>query len=173
MINIILVARDTASSISNSQRVLLTERRLDILPKTSLSSISIHINRLATGPIREIYHLQAQYGRFKVGITGEVDERARCCARGNGCAVERRAGSSKAWIQTRFDLILQRRLDVLFGFFLLTDQLEFFRHLGLFENWAATYIAMNFVSGMPVLFGFAMTTGGPKAAFANWTMIGG
>lgn len=26
---------------------------------------------------------------------------------------------------------------------------------------------------MPVLFGFAMTTGGPKAAFANWTMIGG
>lgn len=26
---------------------------------------------------------------------------------------------------------------------------EFFRHLGLFENWAATYISMNFVSGMP------------------------
>lgn len=25
---------------------------------------------------------------------------------------------------------------------------EFFRHLGLFENWAATYISMNFVSGM-------------------------
>lgn len=32
---------------------------------------------------------------------------------------------------------------------------------------------MNFVSGMPVLFGFAMYTGGPKAAFANWTMVGG
>lgn len=32
---------------------------------------------------------------------------------------------------------------------------------------------MNFVSGMPVLFGFAMYTGGPQAAFANWTMIGG
>ncbi|KAF3770596.1 hypothetical protein M406DRAFT_245876, partial [Cryphonectria parasitica EP155] len=27
--------------------------------------------------------------------------------------------------------------------------------------------------GMPVLFGFAMYTGGPQAAFANWTMIGG
>lgn len=50
---------------------------------------------------------------------------------------------------------------------------EFFRHLGFFENWAATYITMNFVSGMPVLFGFAMYTGGPKAAFANWTMVGG
>lgn len=79
---------------------------------------------------------------------------------------------------------------------------EFIRHLGFFENWAATYITMNFVSGascfpcqpteadgtylylpptsttylppgMPVLFGFAMTTGGPKSAFANWTMIGG
>ncbi|KAK2605616.1 hypothetical protein N8I77_008442 [Diaporthe amygdali] len=50
---------------------------------------------------------------------------------------------------------------------------EFFRHLGLFENWSATYITMNFVSGLPVLFGFAMYTGGPKAAFANWTMIGG
>ncbi|KAL1880073.1 hypothetical protein Daus18300_001436 [Diaporthe australafricana] len=50
---------------------------------------------------------------------------------------------------------------------------EFFRHLGLFESWSATYITMNFVSGLPVLFGFAMYTGGPKAAFANWTMIGG
>lgn len=58
----------------------------------------------------------------------------------------------------------------------LTDnghRTEFFRHLGFFENWSATYISMNFVSGMPVLFGFAMETGGPKAAFANWTMIGG
>ena len=32
---------------------------------------------------------------------------------------------------------------------------------------------MNFVSGMPVLFGFAMYTGGPQAALANWTMVGG
>lgn len=50
---------------------------------------------------------------------------------------------------------------------------------------------MNFVSGIPVLFGFAMVTGGPtgisrsistmivkallihEAAFANWTMVGG
>lgn len=32
---------------------------------------------------------------------------------------------------------------------------------------------MNFVSGIPVLFGWVMYTGGPKAAFANWTMVGG
>lgn len=55
----------------------------------------------------------------------------------------------------------------------MTRCAEFFRHLGLFESWAATYITMNFVSGLPVLFGFAMYTGGPKAAFANWTMVGG
>ncbi|KAK5175830.1 uncharacterized protein LTR77_000970 [Saxophila tyrrhenica] len=49
----------------------------------------------------------------------------------------------------------------------------FVRSLGLFENWAATYTTMNFVSGMPVLFGFAMYTGGPQAAFSNWIMVGG
>jgi hypothetical protein len=32
---------------------------------------------------------------------------------------------------------------------------------------------MNFVSGMPVLLGFALATGGPQAAFSNWTMMGG
>ncbi len=32
---------------------------------------------------------------------------------------------------------------------------------------------MNFVSGIPVLFYFVMYTGGPEAAFANWTMVGG
>jgi len=32
---------------------------------------------------------------------------------------------------------------------------------------------MNFASGIPVLFGFVMYTGGPTAAFANWTMVGG
>ena len=32
---------------------------------------------------------------------------------------------------------------------------------------------MNFISGIPVLFGWVMYTGGPKAAFANWTMVGG
>ena len=32
---------------------------------------------------------------------------------------------------------------------------------------------MNFVSGIPVLFGWAMYTGGTQAAFANWTMVGG
>ncbi|KAE9365517.1 amino acid or gaba permease [Stipitochalara longipes BDJ] len=50
---------------------------------------------------------------------------------------------------------------------------EFFRGLGLFENWAATFTSMNFASGIPVLFGFVMYTGGPTAAFANWTMVGG
>src|ERR1700761_4131469 len=50
---------------------------------------------------------------------------------------------------------------------------EFFRSLGFFESWAATFTSMNFVSGIPVLFGFVMYTGGPKAAFANWTMVGG
>lgn len=32
---------------------------------------------------------------------------------------------------------------------------------------------MNFVSGIPGLFGFVMYTGGPTAAFSNWTMVGG
>ncbi|TAQ84582.1 hypothetical protein B7494_g7099 [Chlorociboria aeruginascens] len=50
---------------------------------------------------------------------------------------------------------------------------EFFRSLGLFENWAATFTSMNFVSGIPVLFGFVMYTGGPEAAFANWVIVGG
>ncbi|KAF2840697.1 amino acid transporter [Patellaria atrata CBS 101060] len=49
----------------------------------------------------------------------------------------------------------------------------FFRKLGLFENWAATFAGMNFVSGIPVLFAFAMYTAGPAAAFSNWTMVGG
>jgi len=50
---------------------------------------------------------------------------------------------------------------------------EFVRCLGLFESWAATFTSMNFISGIPVLFGWVMYTGGPKAAFANWTMVGG
>lgn len=50
---------------------------------------------------------------------------------------------------------------------------EFVRCLGLFESWAATFSSMNFVSGIPVLFGWVMYTGGPQAAFANWTMVGG
>ncbi|KAF7549496.1 hypothetical protein G7046_g8330 [Stylonectria norvegica] len=50
---------------------------------------------------------------------------------------------------------------------------EFFRTLGLFENWAATFTTMNFVSGIPMMFAFVMSTGGPQAAFANWTMVGG
>ncbi|KAF3056199.1 hypothetical protein Trihar35433_8273 [Trichoderma harzianum] len=50
---------------------------------------------------------------------------------------------------------------------------EFFRTLGLFENWAATFTTMNFISGIPMMFAFVMSTGGPEAAFANWTMVGG
>ncbi|KAJ9609783.1 hypothetical protein H2200_006111 [Cladophialophora chaetospira] len=50
---------------------------------------------------------------------------------------------------------------------------EFIRCLGFFESWAATFTSMNFISGIPVLFGWVMYTGGPKAAFANWTMVGG
>ncbi|KAI7478550.1 hypothetical protein KC351_g8116 [Hortaea werneckii] len=49
----------------------------------------------------------------------------------------------------------------------------FIRSFGMFEDWAATFTTMNFVSGLPVLFGFAMYTGGPQAAFSNWTMVGG
>lgn len=47
------------------------------------------------------------------------------------------------------------------------------RGLGLIENFIATFVTMNFVSGLAVLFGFAMYTGGPQAALANWTMVGG
>jgi len=47
------------------------------------------------------------------------------------------------------------------------------RGLGLLENFIATFVTMNFVSGLPVLFSFAMYTGGPQAALANWTMVGG
>ncbi|RVX66664.1 hypothetical protein B0A52_09477 [Exophiala mesophila] len=50
---------------------------------------------------------------------------------------------------------------------------EFVRSLGFLESFAATFSTMNFISGIPVLFGFVMYTGGPKAAFANWTMVGG
>lgn len=49
---------------------------------------------------------------------------------------------------------------------------EFYRKLGFFENWAATFTSMNFISGIPVLFAFAMYTGGPTPAFANWTLVG-
>lgn len=31
---------------------------------------------------------------------------------------------------------------------------EFFRSLGFFESWAATFTSMNFISGIPVLFGY-------------------
>ena len=36
--------------------------------------------------------------------------------------------------------------------------------LGLFENWVATFTTMNFVSGMPILLGFALATG-PQVTF--------
>lgn len=44
----------------------------------------------------------------------------------------------------------------------------FIRSFSFIENWAATVNTMNFVNALPILFGFAMTTGGPQAAFANW-----
>jgi hypothetical protein len=44
---------------------------------------------------------------------------------------------------------------------------EFLRSLGFFESWTATFTSMNFVSGIPVLYGFVMYTSGPKAAFAD------
>ncbi|EMC98546.1 hypothetical protein BAUCODRAFT_147061 [Baudoinia panamericana UAMH 10762] len=50
---------------------------------------------------------------------------------------------------------------------------EFRRHLGMFESWAATFQSMNTITGIPVLFGWIMYTGGPTSAFANWTMVGG
>lgn len=34
-------------------------------------------------------------------------------------------------------------------------------------------VGTDAVSGMPVLFGFIMYTGGPTSAFTNWTMVGG
>ena len=43
--------------------------------------------------------------------------------------------------------------------------------LGLFENWVETFTTMNFVSGMPILLGFALATG-PQVTFSNWTMVG-
>jgi len=49
----------------------------------------------------------------------------------------------------------------------------FSRGLGMVENWAATFTTMNFVNGLPILFGWVMSTGGPQAALANWTMVGG
>lgn len=50
---------------------------------------------------------------------------------------------------------------------------EFIRHLGIFESWAATFSSMNFISGIPGLFGWIMYTGGPQSAITNWTMVGG
>ncbi|KAK3374758.1 amino acid or gaba permease [Podospora didyma] len=50
---------------------------------------------------------------------------------------------------------------------------EFFRRLGIFESFASTFLAQNSMAGIPMLFGFAMLTGGPQAAFANWLLVGG
>lgn len=49
----------------------------------------------------------------------------------------------------------------------------FVRSFGIIENWAATVNTLNFVNALPIMFGFAMYTGGPQAALANWTMVGG
>lgn len=50
---------------------------------------------------------------------------------------------------------------------------EFFRHLGLVENWTATLSSMNIISGILVLFGWVMYTGVTQCAFAIRTMDGG
>jgi hypothetical protein len=55
----------------------------------------------------------------------------------------------------------------------LSYKQEFSRSLEFFESWATTFTNTNFVPSIPVLFGFVMYTGGPKSAFASWTMIGG
>ncbi|KAI9000136.1 amino acid or gaba permease [Hyaloraphidium curvatum] len=49
---------------------------------------------------------------------------------------------------------------------------EFHRGLGVFENFAASFSTIAFVLGLPSLFGFAMYTGGPLAAWVNWIIIG-
>lgn len=38
---------------------------------------------------------------------------------------------------------------------------EFFRSLGFFESWAATFTSMNFVSGIPVLFRYVFSRSFP------------
>ncbi|RFU33818.1 hypothetical protein B7463_g2493, partial [Scytalidium lignicola] len=49
---------------------------------------------------------------------------------------------------------------------------EFTRVLGLFENWASVFTAMNFVSGIAGLLGWALYTGGPTPAFTYWVLVG-
>lgn len=42
---------------------------------------------------------------------------------------------------------------------------EFFRSLGFFESWAATFTSMNFVSGIPVLLGVCDVYRRPRSCF--------
>ncbi|KAJ9149818.1 Amino acid or gaba permease [Pleurostoma richardsiae] len=49
---------------------------------------------------------------------------------------------------------------------------EFYRRLGLFENWASVFTAMNFVSGIAGLLAWVLTTGGPAPAFTHWVIVG-
>ncbi|KAL1302436.1 hypothetical protein AAFC00_002829 [Neodothiora populina] len=48
----------------------------------------------------------------------------------------------------------------------------FVRNFTFIENLAVSYSSMNFVNALVIMFGFAMATGGPQAALANWTMAG-
>lgn len=41
----------------------------------------------------------------------------------------------------------------------------------ILETDKACLQCMNFVSGMPILFGFVMTTGGPQAAVSSWILV--
>ncbi|KXS12783.1 amino acid transporter [Gonapodya prolifera JEL478] len=49
---------------------------------------------------------------------------------------------------------------------------SFSRALGAFENFAASFSTIAFTVGLPQLFGYAMLTGGPLAAWINWIIVG-
>ena len=46
-------------------------------------------------------------------------------------------------------------LNETFAFAAVTDQIQ----------------CMNFVSGLPILFGWVMNTSGPQSAFSSWTIV--
>ncbi|KAJ3333695.1 hypothetical protein HDU93_008423 [Gonapodya sp. JEL0774] len=49
---------------------------------------------------------------------------------------------------------------------------SFSRGLGVFENFAASFSTIAFTVGVPQLFGYALYTGGPLAAWVNWIIVG-
>eukprot|EP01111_Echinosteliopsis_oligospora_P003176 TRINITY_DN15103_c0_g1_i1.p1 TRINITY_DN15103_c0_g1~~TRINITY_DN15103_c0_g1_i1.p1 ORF type:complete len:405 (+),score=73.14 TRINITY_DN15103_c0_g1_i1:34-1248(+) len=48
---------------------------------------------------------------------------------------------------------------------------QFFRILSAFDNFSASFGVCGFVSGVTALYGYAMLTGGPQAAFVNWLIV--